>query len=56
MENSFVVVISTSSLMPHDCLETFSHFVLRSLLAEPAEKSSVRGIRNYVFHPLKSQV
>lgn len=28
LKNSFVIIISTSSLMPHDCLETFSHFIL----------------------------
>lgn len=30
--NSFVIVISARTLMPRDCLETFSHFVLLYLL------------------------
>lgn len=30
--NSFVIIISTNVLMPHDCLETFSHFVNSKIL------------------------
>lgn len=42
--NSFVIIISTDSLMPHDCLETFSHFVI--MLASQRERDP-----SECFHP-----
>lgn len=43
--NSFVIVISARTLMPRDCLETFSHFVLLYLLMARRGKRRVSLLR-----------
>lgn len=55
---SFVIIISTSTLMLHDCLETFSHFVVLFFSSARAINTSgivllvrgrEKGIKNMVF-------
>lgn len=49
--NSFVIIISTDSLMPHDCLETFSHFVI--MLASVQSSQPTRTRPEWVFPPVR---